>query len=319
MKPFVVNRYGRIVFPFNFFPELDFSVFQSLEQFAAVIRRDFEEKAPTETDIVARIEGARHEPVRALRDLALNLWVNRYAMTMYRKQPTRWRDVPRSRDDVFLLVFRPWDGGELVTAIETGYRALAPTWDRDGAEIFTPCWTYFRHKKGAGRSAPALCRQWRRSCEPRRTSRITSSRTIRTTRGTGTRSHRVRLAVRGARGPPAPVDGAPQPVPVGPGPERLIEVGQLQAERLRDRLPAAQHCRSCSSSGARGRGGPGRGSQRRSRPPAGDADPASRRACPVPVLQAAVRVARRVPGRARLHQRRPDPERRVVLVAHDRR
>jgi 3-oxoacyl-[acyl-carrier-protein] synthase III len=26
MKPFVVNRYGEIVFPFNFFPELDFSV-----------------------------------------------------------------------------------------------------------------------------------------------------------------------------------------------------------------------------------------------------------------------------------------------------
>jgi hypothetical protein len=26
MKPFVVNRYGRIVFPFNFFPELDFSI-----------------------------------------------------------------------------------------------------------------------------------------------------------------------------------------------------------------------------------------------------------------------------------------------------
>ena len=28
MKPFVVNRYGRIVFPVNFFPELDFSVFR---------------------------------------------------------------------------------------------------------------------------------------------------------------------------------------------------------------------------------------------------------------------------------------------------
>src|SRR4029077_20494174 len=127
LKPFVVNRYGRIVFPFNFFPELDFSVFQSLDQFAAVIRRDFEEKAPTETDIVARVEGrgdaSRYE---LLRDLALNLfWVNRYAMTMYRKQPTRWRDVPRSRDDVFLPVFRPWDGSELVAAIETGYRALA--------------------------------------------------------------------------------------------------------------------------------------------------------------------------------------------------
>ena len=59
MKPFVINRYGRIVFPFNFFPELDFSVFQTLEQFAAVIRRDFEEKAPTETDIVARDRGSQ--------------------------------------------------------------------------------------------------------------------------------------------------------------------------------------------------------------------------------------------------------------------
>ena len=107
MKSFVVNRYGRLVFPFNFFPELDFSIFESLEQFAAVIRRDFEEKAPSETEIVARLEAGlyrrRHE---LLRDLALNLfWVNRYAMTMYDKRPTRWRDVPRRRDDVFLPVF----------------------------------------------------------------------------------------------------------------------------------------------------------------------------------------------------------------------
>ena len=115
MKPFVVNRYGRIVFPESFFPELDFSVFETLEQFAAVIKRDFEEKAPNETDIVARIEartyGGRYE---LLRDLALNLfWVNRYAMTMYEKRPTRWRDVARQRDDVFLPVFKPWDGAEL--------------------------------------------------------------------------------------------------------------------------------------------------------------------------------------------------------------
>jgi hypothetical protein len=26
MKPFVVNRYGRTVFPFSFLPELDFSI-----------------------------------------------------------------------------------------------------------------------------------------------------------------------------------------------------------------------------------------------------------------------------------------------------
>src|SRR5437773_5575483 len=104
MKPFVINRYGRIVFPFNFFPALDFSVFETLDQFAAVIKRDFEEKAPTEVDIVARVDArAYNGRYDLLRDLALNLfWVNRYAMTMYEKRPMRWRDVPRQRDDVFL-------------------------------------------------------------------------------------------------------------------------------------------------------------------------------------------------------------------------
>ncbi len=55
MKPFVVNRYGQIVFPFNFIPELDFSVFETLEEFAAVIRRDFEEKALSEAEIAERV------------------------------------------------------------------------------------------------------------------------------------------------------------------------------------------------------------------------------------------------------------------------
>lgn len=32
MKPFVINRYGRMVFAFNFPPELDFSVFETLER-----------------------------------------------------------------------------------------------------------------------------------------------------------------------------------------------------------------------------------------------------------------------------------------------
>jgi 3-oxoacyl-[acyl-carrier-protein] synthase III len=159
MKPFVVNRYGRIVFPESFFPELDFSVFETLEQFAAAIKRDFEEKAPSETDIVARIEarsyGGRYE---LLRDLALNLfWVNRYAMTMYEKRPTRWRDVARQRDDVFLPVFKPWDGAELTAAIEAGYRGLGSSWD-EGTEdkIFRILLDVFRHKKGAGAELPAI-------------------------------------------------------------------------------------------------------------------------------------------------------------------
>ena len=75
MKPFVINHCGRIVFPFNFFPELDFGVFESLEQFAAVIKRDFEEKAPTEIDIVSRVESRGYRGrYEVLRDLALNLF-----------------------------------------------------------------------------------------------------------------------------------------------------------------------------------------------------------------------------------------------------
>ena len=159
MKPFVVNRYGRIVFPCNFFPELDFSVFETLEQFAAVIKRDFEEKAPTETDIVARVESRAYRGrYEVLRDLALNLfWVNRYAMTMYEKRPTRWRDVARHRDNLFLPVFKPWDGAELTAAIQAGYRALPPTWD-EGTEdkLFRILLDVFRHKKGAGAELPAL-------------------------------------------------------------------------------------------------------------------------------------------------------------------
>jgi len=44
------------VFPFNFFPGLDVSVFETLDQFEAAIKRDFEEKAHTEIEIVGRVE-----------------------------------------------------------------------------------------------------------------------------------------------------------------------------------------------------------------------------------------------------------------------
>jgi len=159
MKPFVVNRYGRIVFPFNFFPELDFSIFETLEQFAAVIKRDFEEKAPSETDIVAGVDALAYTGrYDLLRDLALNLfWVNRYAMTMYEKRPTRWRDVPKTRDDVFLPVFKGWEGMELTAAIEAGYRALPPSFD-EGTEdkISRILLDVFRHKKGAGAELPPI-------------------------------------------------------------------------------------------------------------------------------------------------------------------
>src|SRR5690349_24308147 len=114
MKPFVVNRHGRLVFPANFAPDLDFSVLDTLDGAAAVIGRDFESKAPTGTEIAERgARGAYTRRYDLLRDLGQNLfWVNRWALTMYEKRPTRWRDLPRTRDDVFLPVVTPWVDGE---------------------------------------------------------------------------------------------------------------------------------------------------------------------------------------------------------------
>src|SRR5208337_1921526 len=85
LKPFVINSHGRIVFPGNFFPELDFRVFKTLKQFAAVIRRDFGEKAPTDVEIAARVQAGEYKSRYELcRDLVLNrFWVNRYTLTMY--------------------------------------------------------------------------------------------------------------------------------------------------------------------------------------------------------------------------------------------
>ena len=71
-----------------------------------------------------------------MRDLALNLvWVNRYAMTMYEKRPTRWRDVPRRRDDLFLPILTPWEEGERkVAAVADAFGRLAAGPDAEAEE-----------------------------------------------------------------------------------------------------------------------------------------------------------------------------------------
>ena len=97
MHSFEINKHGKIVFPANCFPDLDFSTFESIEQLDAVIRRDFDSKAPTGTDILERIKtGAYQTKFELMRDMALNLfWANRFKITMYDVRPTRWADVPR--------------------------------------------------------------------------------------------------------------------------------------------------------------------------------------------------------------------------------
>jgi 3-oxoacyl-(acyl-carrier-protein) synthase III len=146
----VVNRHGRLVFPANFLGDLDFSVLETLEQFTAVIGRDFEAKAPTGTDIADRVEsGSYTRRFELLRDLGQNLyWANRYSITMFDRRPTRWRDLPKRRPDVFLPVLTPWEESERkVAAVEQAFRALEPTWDGRAEEtIFDLLFDLFRTK-----------------------------------------------------------------------------------------------------------------------------------------------------------------------------
>ena len=79
MKSFVLNRHGGLFLPSTSFSEIDFSVIDSIEQYKAIIRRDIESKAPSGTDILAKIDaGGYSSRLELLRDLALNLyWANR--------------------------------------------------------------------------------------------------------------------------------------------------------------------------------------------------------------------------------------------------
>ncbi len=153
LKPFVINHHGRLVFPCNFFPELDFSVFETLDQFTSVIRRDFGEKAPTESDILDRLaSGEYHNRYELCRDLALNLfWVNRFVLTMYEKRPMRWGDLPRHRDDIFLPIYKPRDATATIATLEKGHRRLKPAWDKEIEDkIFHILLNVFRNKHSSG-------------------------------------------------------------------------------------------------------------------------------------------------------------------------
>jgi 3-oxoacyl-[acyl-carrier-protein] synthase III len=160
MSGFVLNRHGRMVFPSNVIPELDFSSLSTLAQLDRVIRRDFETKAPSGTDILEKVELGRYDSRYALlRDLALNLfWANRFAITMYDKRPTRWRDVPRTRTDVFLPVLEPWvDADAKVAAVQTAYGDLPPQWDAEVEDrIFGVLFDVFGHRKHHATTLPAV-------------------------------------------------------------------------------------------------------------------------------------------------------------------
>ena len=160
MNSFVLNRHGRMVFPSNIIPELDFSTLSTLDQLDRVIRRDFETKAPSGTDILEKVELGRYDSRYALlRDLALNLfWANRFAITMYDKRPTRWGDVPRKRSDVYLPVLEPWvDADAKVSAVQNAYGVLPARWDESVEDrIFDVLFDVFGHRKHHATTLPAV-------------------------------------------------------------------------------------------------------------------------------------------------------------------
>ena len=160
MQPFVINRHDRIVFPSNIVPELDLSAVDSLEQLDSVIRRDFETKASTGTDILQKIEeGGYTTRYELMRDVALNMfWTGRYAHTLYEKRPTRWADVPRGRSDVFLPVLTPWEEGDVkVAAVRSAFDELPTTWDEAAEEeIFAILFDVFGHRKHHATELSAL-------------------------------------------------------------------------------------------------------------------------------------------------------------------
>jgi 3-oxoacyl-[acyl-carrier-protein] synthase-3 len=151
VRAFELNKHGKIVFPSNCFPDLDFSAFQSLKQLDAVIRRDFDSKAPSGTEILERIKtGAYQSKYELMRDMALNLfWANRYKITMYDVQPTRWADVPRQRHDIFIPIQTPWEDRETkVSAVQSAYPGLPAQWDAEVEDsIFEILFDVFGHRR----------------------------------------------------------------------------------------------------------------------------------------------------------------------------
>lgn len=156
MQPFELNSHGRIVFPSNFFPDLDFTAFTDIEHLDAVIRRDFDTKAPTVSEILARSDqGTYRSKFELMRDIALSgFWANRFAITMFDKKPTRWGDVPRNRDDLYMPTLTPWpNAAARMAEVEAAYRALPAAWDEAAEDrIFERLFDVFgtrRHIAGA--------------------------------------------------------------------------------------------------------------------------------------------------------------------------
>jgi len=160
MKPFRINKHGKLVFPSSIFIELDFSIISDLNQLQAIIRRDFEVKALTGNEIATQAAaGAYKTRYDLIRDIGLHLfWANRFALAMYEKRPTRWRDVPKNREDVFVPLLQPRENREAKsTSVREAYAKLDPMWNATAEdELFEMLFDVFSNKLYKATELPAI-------------------------------------------------------------------------------------------------------------------------------------------------------------------
>jgi len=135
-------------------------VLESLDQFTAVNRAGLRGEGATGTDILSRVESGDYpRRFELLRDLGQNLyWANRYSITMFDRRPTRWRDLAKRRDDVYLpradAVGRQRTQGG--TRSRQAFRALPADLGRQGEDtIFDLLFGLFRTKLYHATELPA--------------------------------------------------------------------------------------------------------------------------------------------------------------------
>ena len=244
-------------------------------------------------------------------------------MTMYEKRPRAGATCRGTGTTSSCRCWRRWDGGELAAAIEAGYRRLPATWD-EGTED--------EDLHDAPRHLPPQEGRGRRSCrhqahgggDPRQPEEphlpparlrpgLPAATATTTSSSAPTRVPELEALMRQAMVLHNQYrwDRGQDPADRG---------GPAARRRLRGGLPPARATRCCSSSaGSRGCiADPAAEAARRPKSRAAGA-PVSRR-CEVrerftvmPRLEALAVYK----GERAVHQRRPHPQRRLLLVAHD--
>ncbi|HJS89058.1 MAG TPA: 3-oxoacyl-[acyl-carrier-protein] synthase III C-terminal domain-containing protein [Steroidobacteraceae bacterium] len=159
MKPFVIDRHGRLALPSHFFHSIDFSALDTVEQLAALIQRDFDSKGPSGAELLRRLESRVYRNrYELLRDLALHLfWVNRFSLTLYEQRPCCWRHVPKRRDDVFIPTITPWkDAERKIAAVQAAFQELPSDSPEAEYRIFARLFDLFRNRRYQAAELPPL-------------------------------------------------------------------------------------------------------------------------------------------------------------------